>query len=111
MENYSQEDLMKLTLENGTETESLNKSAISEAIGKLDGVENGYLMLAASDNVYMQAALQEAGLYALEYRTPKGEMMESDTWLTQAQLENVLNKFARGDQSFLRDVRWQEMVS
>ena len=102
---------MKLTLENGTEIETLNQSAITQAIAKLDGVENGYLMLEASDKVYMQAALQEAGLYALEYRTPDDDMMESDTWLTQDQLDLVLNKFARGDQSFLRDVRWQTMVS
>ncbi len=102
---------MKLILENGTESEKLTPGTIAEAIQKLDGVENGYLVLTIADNVYMQSALQEEGLYALEYRDPQGEMMESDTWLTQAQLESVLQKFARGDQSFLRDVRWQSMAS
>jgi hypothetical protein len=101
---------MKLTLENGTETDQPTQEAISEAIARLDGVENGYLMISASDRVYMQTALQEEGLYALEYRN-SDDMMESDTWLTQAQLETVLQKFVRGDQSFLRDVRWQPMAS
>jgi hypothetical protein len=100
---------MKLTLEDGTEYATVTDQTIVEALGKLDGVDNSFAILLHKDDVYMQTAFQERGLYALEYRDEAGKQYESAVLATHAQVISAFQKYAQADRSWLRDFRWQPL--
>lgn len=100
---------MKLRLEDGTEYNKLTAQIINDALTKLDGDLNNYALLLESDDLYMQTAREERGLFALEYRDADGNQYESDVVVTLAQVIEAFKKFAVGDKTYLRDFRWKQM--
>lgn len=102
---------MKLVLEDGTEYLTVDDSAIAEALAKLDAVENTFAILMVNDTATMQAAIQERGLYALEYTDDTGRQYESAVMVTLSQVSLGFQKFARQDRSFLRDFRWEPLAA
>lgn len=100
---------MKLVLENGDEYEQLNAATISDALGRLDGVENGFAILLETEEVFMQTALNDRSLYALEYRDAQGQLYETATLATLEQVTSAFQKYAQRDHSWLRDFRWQPL--
>jgi hypothetical protein len=100
---------MKLKLEDGTEYSTIDNQVLAGALAKLDGIDNSFALLMHSDEVYMQTAIQERGLYALEYRDESGKQYETAVMATQGQVITAFQKYARGDRSWLRDFRWQPL--
>jgi hypothetical protein len=100
---------MKLLLEDGTEFDKLTAQIITDALAKLDGDMNNYAILLESDDLYMQTAREERGLFALEYHDADGKHYESDVLVTLAQVAEAFKKYAIGDSSYLRDFRWKQM--
>jgi hypothetical protein len=101
--------LMKLMLEDGTEYSKVSEQSITEALNRLDGIDNTFIILLQSDDVFIQAARYEPGLYALEYRDERGAQFEAATLATQAQVTGAFSKYAQTDKSWLRDFNWRPM--
>jgi hypothetical protein len=101
---------MKLMLEDGTEYTTITEQTIAEVLNMLEGVDNDFAILMQSDEVFMQAARAEPGLYALEYRDGVGRQFESATLATLAQITAAFNKYAQGDKSWVRDFNWQPLA-
>lgn len=97
---------MKLILENGTEIPNPDSQMLEKAVQQIDAVDNTYVILMAHEDAYIQAAFEEPGLYALEYRETEGSDFGSEILATQEQVIHALQRYAKSDRSWKEDFRW-----
>jgi hypothetical protein len=98
---------MKLMLEDGTSHDRVTETVITQSLEKLDAVDNTFVILMQNDDVFIQAARYEPGLYALEYRDETGSLFESAVLATTAQVTSAFTKYAQNDSSWLDDFNWR----
>ncbi|MCU0497759.1 MAG: hypothetical protein MUF87_10440 [Anaerolineae bacterium] len=100
---------MKLMAENGTEIPNPDSQTIEKTVQQIDAVDNTYVILMSHEEAYIQAAFEEPGLYALEYRENADHDFYSEILVTQEQVIHALQRYAKGDRSWKEDFRWMPL--
>ena len=97
---------MELTTEDGTVIRDPSSSELRAALGKLGSDGNGYAILAAAEEHYIQVAGSEAGGYIAEYREGSEESHHASkvTNLSRVQIVELLTAYRNGAQ-------WKTMIS
>ena len=99
---------MQLILEDGTTWHFPNPSAIRNGLAQVNGEDNSFIVLEASEMTYMQAVGSVADGFTVEYQDGDiSHHYQAQTVCSFEQTAILFEQYADGDTAWLNAVGWQ----